>query len=244
MADATSSSTLVPHFTAKGLVRGGQRLLPVSVFVFPFGVAFGAAAIESGLTIDQAMVMSLTVFAGASQFAALDLWQTPLPFLSLALVVLAVNARHLILGAAISPYVNRLPPRHWFGALMLLSDVNFADSYQAMKEGERDAAHILGGGLVLWSVWAVSTAVGVFAGTLLGDLERFGVDVVMAAFFAALAIGMVPNMKTALPVGVACAVAILSMPILPTGWNIIAAALSGGLVGAAFPSEARPNHDG
>ncbi|WP_375573344.1 AzlC family ABC transporter permease [Ahrensia marina] len=239
MADATSSSTLVPHFTAKGLVRGGQRLLPVSVFVFPFGVAFGAAAIESGLTIDQAMVMSLTVFAGASQFAALDLWQTPLPFLSLALVVLAVNARHLILGAAISPYVNRLPPRHWFGALMLLSDVNFADSYQAMKEGERDAAHILGGGLVLWSVWAVSTAVGVFAGTLLGDLERFGVDVVMAAFFAALAIGMVPNMKAALPVGVACAVAILSMPILPTGWNIIAAALSGGLVGAAFPSEGK-----
>jgi 4-azaleucine resistance transporter AzlC len=229
------------RFTAHGLVRGGQRLLPVSVFVFPFGVAFGAAAIEVGLSVDQALVMSMVMFAGASQFAALDLWQSPLPFLSLALVVLAVNARHFILGAAISPYVNPLPARHWFGALVLLSDVNFADSYQAMKNGERDAAHILGGGLVLWSIWAIATAVGVFAGTLLGDLERFGVDVVMASFFGALAVGMVPNLKAALPVVVACAVAVLTLPILPTGWNIIAAALSGGVIGAIFPASKKAN---
>lgn len=237
MSDVSPTPGFAPRFTAHGLVRGGQRLLPISVFVFPFGVAYGAAAIEAGLSVDQALVMSLVVFAGASQFAVLDLWQSPLPFLSLALVVLAVNARHFILGAAISPYVNGLPARHWFGSLMLLSDVNFADSYQAMKEGERDAAHILGGGLVLWSVWAIATAVGVFAGTLLGNLERFGVDVVMAAFFAALAVGMVPSFKAALPVIVACAVAVLALPLLPTGWNIIVAALAGGLVGVVFPSE-------
>jgi 4-azaleucine resistance transporter AzlC len=242
MPDASSTAGNGPRFTAHGLVRGGQRLLPVSVFVLPFGVAYGAAAVESGLSADQAIVMSLVVFAGASQFAVLDLWQSPLPFLSLALVVLAVNARHFILGAAISPYVNPLPTRHWFGSLMLLSDVNFADSYQAMKDGERDAAHILGGGLVLWAVWAVATTVGVFAGTLLGDLERFGVDVVMAAFFGALAVGMVPNLKAAMPVAVACAVAVVTLPILPTGWNIIAAALAGGVIGAVFPatSEAMP----
>ena len=239
MADASVTSTIRPIFTFRGLTRGAQRLLPVSVFVLPFGIAYGAAAIDAGMTIDQAMVASLVMFAGASQFAALDLWQTPLPLLSLMLVVLAVNARHLILGAAISPYVNPLPAHHWFGALMLLSDVNFADSYKAMKDGERDAAHILGGGLMLWCVWAIATAIGVFAGSALGNLERFGVDVVMAAFFGALTLGMVPNLRRAIPVVVACVVAVVTLPILPTGWNIIAAALVGGVVGMLDPKVVR-----
>lgn len=232
MADVSNPPKFSVCFTHKGVLRGAQRLLPVCVFVFPFGVAFGAAAIEAGLSVDQAIVMSLTVFAGASQFAVLDMWQSPLPYISIALVVLAVNARHLILGAAISPYVNGLPPRHWFGALMVLSDVNFADSYQSMKDGERDAGHILGGGLLLWAVWAMSSAFGVVAGETLGDLQRFGVDVVMAAFFAALTIGMVPSLRKAIPVVVACIVALVALPFMPTGWNIIVAALAGGLVGA------------
>lgn len=236
MSDGSQPSKFFISFTANGMLRGAKRLLPVSVFVVPFGVAFGAAAIEAGMSVEQAMTMSLLVFAGASQFAVLDMWQSPLPYISIALVVLAVNARHLILGAAISPYVNPLAPRHWFAALILLSDVNFADSYQSMKEGERDAGHILGGGLLLWAVWAVSTACGVGAGEALGNLQRFGVDVVMAAFFAALTIGMVPSLRKAVPVIVACVVALVALPFVPTGWNIIVAALAGGLVGALDPA--------
>lgn len=227
-------------FTRAGMVRGGQRLLPVSVFVLPFGIAFGAAAIEAGLTPDQAIIMSMVMFAGASQFAALDLWASPLPYLSLMLVVLAVNARHFILGAALAPYVNPLPTQHWFAALITLSDVNFAQSYQAMKDGEQDAAHVLGGGVVLWSIWAMSTTLGVFAGSALGDLERFGVDVVMASFFAALSVGMVPNLRRAIPVLVACVVAVLTLDLFPAGWNIIAAALAGGVVGVLDPQSAQP----
>lgn len=228
-----------PIFTKRGVVRGAQRLLPVSVFVFPFGVAFGAAGIQAGMSVDQALVMSIFVFAGASQFAILDLWHTPLPLFSLALVVLAVNARHFIMGAALAPYVNRLPARHWLASLVLLSDANFADSYRMMKAGERDAGHILGGGLMMWVIWSLATAVGVFAGALLGDLQRFGVDVVMAAFFGSLTLGMVPNLRAAIPVAVACAVAVFTLPILPTGWNIVLAALAGGAVGAIDPQKSR-----
>lgn len=244
MSDVTNTTRFSICFTYKGILRGAQRLLPVCVFVIPFGVAFGAAAIEAGLSVDQAMAMSLFVFAGASQFAVLDMWQSPLPYISIALVVLAVNARHLILGAAISPYVNPLPPRHWFGALVMLSDVNFADSYQSMKDGERDAGHLLGGGLLLWTVWAISTAVGVVAGEALGDLQRFGVDVVMAAFFGALTIGMVPSWRKAVPVIVACAVALAALPFVPTGWNIIVAAFAGGFVGALDPAAAAGGDEG
>ena len=45
--------------------------------------------------------MSVLVFSGAAQFAALDFWPGPVAFGSLALVVLALNARHIVMGAAL-----------------------------------------------------------------------------------------------------------------------------------------------
>ena len=84
-----------------GIARGVRRIFPVAVFVVPFGIAFGAAAIEAGLTLVQAVAMSVLVFSGAAQFAALDFWPGPVAFGSLALVVLALNARHIVMGAAL-----------------------------------------------------------------------------------------------------------------------------------------------
>ena len=52
------------------------RLLPISFFVVAFGAAFGLAAVQKGLEPLQAVLMSATVFAGASQFAAVDMWGT------------------------------------------------------------------------------------------------------------------------------------------------------------------------
>ena len=223
--------------TLGGVLKGVRRLLPVAVFVIPFGLAFGAAAVEQGLTASQAIAMSASVFAGAAQFAALDLWQAPLPYLSLALVVLAINARHVILGAALSAQVNALPPAKRFLALLLLSDANFADSHAAFKEGATDAGILLGGGLSLWVTWVCGTAVGALAGSSVGDLQRFGVDVVMAAFFAAVVAGGLKSRGSVVPVATASLIAVATLGLLPSGWNIIAAALCGGAVGALRNAE-------
>ncbi len=218
--------------TWPGLRQGLRRMLPVGLFVLPFGIAFGAAAVDAGMTTLQAVVMSALVFAGASQFAALDLWHTPLPYLSLALVVLAVNARHIILGAALSPWVNSLSRSKRLLALGFMSDANFADSYAAFRKGGRDVGLLLGGGLMLWSIWIVGTALGAVAGAEIGALDRFGIDVVMAAFFAAIVVGELKTRASLLPVAIASAVTVLTLDLLPVGWNIIAAALCGGLAGA------------
>ena len=54
------------------------------------------------------MFMSVAIYAGASQFAALDLWYAPLPLATLALTVLAVNARHILLGASLAPWLLQI----------------------------------------------------------------------------------------------------------------------------------------
>ena len=220
--------------TMGGTVKGMRRTFPVAVFVVPFGIAFGAAAVESGLSVLQAIAMSAVAFSGAAQFAVLDFWPRPTAFGSLALVALALNARHVIMGAVLSPWINRLPLPRRILVLNYLSDVNFADSQPAFKAGARDAGILLGGGLVLWANWVLGTGIGAAAGSLIGDPARFGIDVVMVCFFATVVTGHLRRRNTLPPVIVAAGIAALSVDWLPTGWNVILAALAGGLAAVVF----------
>ncbi|MEL6311404.1 MAG: AzlC family ABC transporter permease [Pseudomonadota bacterium] len=215
-----------------GVRRGAVRLMPMGAFTIPFGIAFGVAAIEAGMSVPQAIAMSVFAFSGAAQFAALDFWPSPIALGSLAMVVLALNARHVIMGAALSPWVDRLPPWHRIVALSFLSDPNFADSQPAFRAGERDVGILLGGGLALWSAWVAGTVLGVSGGAILAEPERMGIDVVMACFFVAVVVAQVRGDRTYLvPIVSASAASIATLGWLPTGWNVILGAFVGAFVG-------------
>jgi predicted branched-subunit amino acid permease len=226
--------------TAGGILRGVRRLLPVSVFVVPFGVAFGVAALEAGLTPVQTIAMSALAFSGAAQFAALDFWPGPIAFTSLTFVVLALNARHIIMGAALSPWVNRLPPGRRVVSLVMLSDANFADTQPALRAGERDLGILVGGGLIFWLTWVAGTAAGAVGGAAIGDPATLGIDVVMACFFAAVVVGMIAGRAdwwsgrwgALIPASTAVVVSVATLGLLPVGWNVIAGAVVGGMVAA------------
>src|SRR4029078_4110983 len=98
-----------PCFTASGVWRGCIEIAPIAAFVIPFGIAFGVAASAKAIPPGISVFLSVAIYAGASQFAALDLWYAPLPLATLALTVLAVNARHILLGAALAPWALHIP---------------------------------------------------------------------------------------------------------------------------------------
>src|SRR3546814_6251221 len=66
---------------------GFRQLAPISIFVTLFGAAFGLAAVQTGLDNSVILTMSALVFAGASQFAALELWGTQVPLFTLMVTV-------------------------------------------------------------------------------------------------------------------------------------------------------------
>lgn len=218
------------RLTFRGVLRGFGDLLPVALFSMPFGVAFGVAATEAGLSPAQTIFMSAVVFSGVAQFAALDILPGDIGWLSLALVVLAVSARHVIMGAALSGWLMGLPGASRLAVLAWLSDPNFARSHMLHREGEQDVGLLLGGGLALWANWVAGTVVGALAGEALGDVSRFGFDVVLLVYFASIVAGEGRRPTMFLPIAVAAAVAVLSHGVLPTGWNVILAALAGGSV--------------
>ena len=177
-------------------MEGFRRMLPVTLYVVPMGLAFGAAALQQDLSAPLAILMSAVVFAGSSQFAALDLWSATPALVPLLLTTFAVNARHVLLGASLVPWLNRLSLSRRYGTVILLSDPNWALVTQIQDEagGNTDPSRLanllLGAGFALWSTWLLGTALGVVLGGDLGDLSRFGLDLLVVAFFAAVLAGL------------------------------------------------------
>jgi predicted branched-subunit amino acid permease len=83
----------------------------------------------------------------------------------------------------------------------------------------------------MWVMWTASTAVGALAGSLFGDISRFGFDAIMVAYFTAVITGQWKGRADLLPWIAAAAVAVAGTYVLPPGWHIIAGALAGGAVG-------------
>ncbi len=215
-----------------GVLRGALGITSVMAFVAPFGLAFGAAAVDRGMPAETIMIMTTVVFAGAAQFAALDFWRDPMPLVALLVTTFAINARMLLMGASLYTWVAPLPAAQRYMMLAVLTDASWAWALKRRAQGERDASILLGAGLALWAGWVAATGIGVAIGADLGDISRYGLDVIMVVFFASLVVGLWKGPEDLLPWAVAAVVGLGGSWLLPAGWHVLAGALAGGTVGA------------
>jgi predicted branched-subunit amino acid permease len=175
--------------------------------------------------------MSTTVFAGASQFAALDMWGTEVSVLPLIAVVFAINSRHLLMGASLYPMLKNVSPGKRYGLLLLLTDANWAVSAQEYQGGKRNLEVILGGGLAIWLAWIFGTWLGVYFGVLLKDPQSLGLDMVLGCFLLAMALGGEKSPRILVAWAVAAASSLAAWKWLPPNIHVVVGALAGGAVG-------------
>ncbi|MCL4182780.1 MAG: AzlC family ABC transporter permease [Burkholderiaceae bacterium] len=220
---------------------GFRQTVPIAVFVMVFGAAFGLAAMQAGLSPSWIVLMSTTVFAGAAQFAVLDLWGPQMPIMTLAATVFAINARHLLMGASLYPWLRHVPTARRYGVMLVASDVNWAMSMQALNRGQPGLGVLLGGGLALWSFWVAGTWMGTHVGSAIQDPKRFGLDMVMGCFFVALVVGGRKNLRMVVIWIVAACASLMAHRYLPDNSHVVVGALAGGLLGA-FWTEGRHEH--
>jgi 4-azaleucine resistance transporter AzlC len=172
------------------------------------------------------------VFAGSSQFVALGLWAAPLPVLAIVLTTLVVNLRHVLMGAALRPWLSRLPAPLAYTVAFLMVDESWALTMGDVAAGSRDLAFLAGSGLLLFVAWVGATVVGVTAGAALGDPARWGLDFAFTAAFVALLVGMWRGRRDLAPWVVAAAVALAAAHWLPGKWYILLGGLAGSVAGA------------
>lgn len=216
---------------------GFRQMVPISVFVLIFGAAFGLAALQAGLSPWDAVAMSTAVFAGAAQFAALNLWGAEIPLLPLAVTVFAINARHLLMGASLYPWLRHVPPTRRYGLMVVASDANWAMAMQALDRGQPGLGVLFGGGLALWAFWVVGTGVGTLLGDALSDPRRWGLDMVMGCFLLAMAVSGPKNWRIAGIWAMATTASLLAFWFLPKNSHVVVGAVAGGLMGAFWPEK-------
>jgi predicted branched-subunit amino acid permease len=188
------------------------------------------------------VLLSGAVFAGASQFAALELLGSPVPWLPLLLLVFAVNARHILMGAAMYGWFGRLPFVHRLWPAALMTDVNWALSIQAYDQGERDMGYLVGSGLTLWVTWLAGTAAGAaLVDTMTLPAEALAIDLVFILFFVSILFGLRRGRIDDLAWLVAGATALVAYWLLPANWHVLVGALAGGVTGMLVQNHGQPS---
>lgn len=210
---------------------GFKALLPLSLFVTVFGVAFGLAASQAGLGDTATVLMSTLVFAGASQFAALELWGPEIPLFTLLVTVFAINARHLLMGATLYPWLEPLSPARRYAIMLVASDANWAMATQAFARDRPGLGLLLGGGIALWSFWILGTWLGLRIGGAVSDPASLGLDMVMGCFLLAMVVSGEKNLRMLLIWAVAAGASLLAFYFLPENSHVVVGAIAGGLAG-------------
>ena len=229
---ATQPSEEPVAFDLKGGVAGARRVLPIALSVCAYGLVFGVLAQQARLSLLEVLLMSGLVFAGSAQLIVLSLWAMPLPIAAILLTTLIVNLRNLLLGAAISPWFSRLPPLKAYTSIFFLADENWALTMGEFAQGKRNAAFLLGSGLVLYVAWVGSTVVGRTLGDVVHDPARFGLDFAFTAVFLSLLVGLWKGKADLIAWVAAAIVAVAAAHVLPGKWYI----LLGGLAGSVASS--------
>lgn len=177
-------------------IRSGIRAVaPVTVGVVPFGLIAGAAAVDAGLSGWQAVGLSVVVFAGASQLAAIELLGENANAVVVVGTMLVINLRMTMYSASLAPFLEDVRGARKALAAYLLTDQAYALSVTKFAESAVDRLPFyLGAAAPLWVVWQLCTIVGVFAGTAVPEWLPLGFAVPLT--FLALLVPAVEDPAT------------------------------------------------
>ena len=215
-----------------------RRGLAIAVAAAPFGVLFGAVAIDNGLTIAEAALMSATLYAGASQLVGVELFNHNVAPWLVVLSIFAVNFRHVLYSAAIAPHIRHFTLRQKAIGFFLLIDPQFAETERRADAGVPVGfTWFLVLGLSVYVPWLVMTVLGGFLGNLIGDPKAIGIDVLLPIYFMGLVLGF-RSRANWLPVVIASSAgSILALHFVGSPWHVSLGALAGIAVAALLPLE-------
>lgn len=215
-------------------LRGLLAALPMTVVVGPFALLFGVVATEAGLNVVEAMLFSVSVFAGASQFAALQTMQENAPVLVVLATALAVNLRMVMYSVTLAPHFGTLPLRSRALMAYFLVDQSFAttvaeiDRTPAMTAEEKRAV-FFGAVVAVAPLWFLASLAGAMIGQAIPP--EYALDFALPITFLAMVAPMLRSLPHLAAAGVSILLSLL-LAGLPYGTGLLIAAAGAMTVGA------------
>lgn len=213
--------------------EGARDMAEVSLGIAAWGLITGMAMVQSGLAWPLAATMSLAVYAGSAQLAALPLIASGAPLWVVWATAVCVNLRFVVFSAGWRPYMKHRPLRERAALAYTAADFNFALFLKRFPEPRPDAAqwpYYWGGFAMVGGAWHVSSLVGIALADRIPP--SWGLGFAGTATLLALACSLINDRATAVSAGVAgcAAVAAYALPLKLNLVVAIAAAIAVGLL--------------
>jgi predicted branched-subunit amino acid permease len=201
--------------------RGVRDAAPILLGLAPFGLVAGATAVDAGLSPLQAAGLSVVVFAGASQLAAIELLGDNAELLVVLATGVVINLRMLMYSASIAPHFRSFRARWKAACAYILTDQAYALSVARYTgtDVDLDSAarrqYYLAAGGSLWVVWQVCTLVGIVVGARVPPAWglEFAVPLVFLSLLVPATTSWPKLVAAAVGGGVAVAGAVFAVPL-------------------------------
>jgi branched chain amino acid efflux pump len=215
-----------------------RAAIGIGLYAGAFGMAYGAVAVGSGLSVAQAMTLSLVLFSGASQFAFAGVVAVGGSGFAAILAALLLGARNAFYGVPVSRILQPL------GCWRRLATAHFViDETTAMAVGQPTPATqryaFWATGLILFPLWQLGSLAGALVGTAI-DPAALGLEAAAPAVYLALLWPALRSRDGRVVALAGAAVALALVPVVPAGVPVIAAAAVA-LVAGLLPRRTAPS---
>lgn len=188
---------------AKGIKDG----IPIGLGYLAVSFTFGMMSVANGLSIWQAVLISLTNLTSAGQFAGLDIIAMGGSYWEMALTQLVINLRYCLMSFSLSQKLRRDEPRfHRYIVAFGVTDEIFGVT--AGQEGKVSAFYSYGAMCVAIPGWVLGTLAGAVSGNILPDFIISALGVAIYGMF--LAVIIPPAKKNRAVLGVVIASMVIS----------------------------------
>lgn len=208
--------------------RGVKLGLPILFGYVPVAIAFGLVCRNAGLSPHIALLFSVVVFAGASQFMGVEMLALGVDGIQIVAATFAVNLRHFLMSSSIASRVQS--PTVAFG----ITDEVFAVA--SAHPGPLSPRVVIGIEAVAYASWTGGTLLGIFVGEVLPPLVQQALGVTLYALFVSLLVPQLFRDRGVVAAAVAAVLVRLGLGAtgwLPAGVVLLCAIAVGALSGAA-----------
>jgi 4-azaleucine resistance transporter AzlC len=229
-----------------GPASGRRRLildsLGISLSAGAFALVYGLAARNAGYSPIEAVATSIIVLAGASQFTAVGLVASGVPWAAIVLLTALLNARHLLYSAALAPWLAGRSRLERAAMAHTLTDETFALVYAHFRRwGEADVRGYWIASAFVCLPWIALTLVGVYGGAAVPDPSTLALDVVFPAAMAGLAVGVARGRPAVIAALVGATVAVSVALVTDPSVGIVVGGLVGPVAGMVLGGDRRPD---
>ena len=233
---STTSQRTLPRWA---WLHGVTLAAPIVMGYIPIGFAYGVLAQQAGLSTRNTLLMSLIVYAGSSQLIAVGLFAAGTPALSVILTTFVVNLRHMLMSAALAPYLKSWRKTELATFAYELTDESFALHVTRFAAEMPPKAETFAINATAQLSWIFGSWLGTVAGQLITDVRPLALDYALPAMFIAL---LVMQIKDHVQIIVAVVTGLLAVGLTLAGlghWTVILATLAGATLGVVLENSQR-----